>query len=145
MVLLVCSLVELVRTLIGASILLSCALLGLTPSIFRDNVKRPVPTLRCSFFSLDFHSELLNLFTILRKVDSVESFELRQPNLELCSETLVLRSHAAEHGVYRILDQVKVLEYRVLYRKYKNEHRIALVLTHWLMCVRTSSMSRILL
>lgn len=125
-VLLVCSLVELVRTGIRGSWLLSWSLLGLTSYVFRYCVEGSVSTLQCRLFSFDFDSELFNLFTILCKVNSVKCLKLWQPNLEFCSETLVLGSHAAEHGVHRVLYQVKVFQKRVLLRRNGGEHGLLL-------------------
>lgn len=59
---------------------------------------------------LDFGAHVSDLDLVLAKVDSIESDECRNPDLELRAEKVILGRLAGEHGVDRILDQVEVLE-----------------------------------
>ena len=65
---------------------------------------------------LHLGSGLRDLDLVLREIDAVEGDQIGQPDLEPGPEALVLGGLTRKHRVDWILDQVQVLQLRVLHR-----------------------------
>ena len=126
-VLLISSLVELVGSL-GASLgrvasschLLRSSCLTTTSLVFFRNGRESSPTTTCdsiSLVSFDLSANISNHDFILAKVDSIKCLQSWNPNLELSSESVIFGGLACEHGVDRVLYQVKMLQLWILHIK----------------------------
>ena len=111
-VLLVRALIELVGALAAATC--SCRSAGSVTSAGRS-LARAGPTAEdASLLGLYLTANLIDLHLVLAEVDTVERHQGWHPDLERGAELLILLGLAGEHRVHRILDQVQVLDLRVI-------------------------------
>ena len=110
-VLFVCALIKLVCALVTGS---SCS--SATRSLtFACWCRGGGTTLKDTrFLSFDAAADFVDFVRVFAKVYTVECHESRTPNLDCCAKLLVLLVLSCEHGIHRVLDEVQVLDLRVV-------------------------------